>query len=244
MIPQGLDNVGEDFDINTGKEKLSDGYGQSKYVAEQLVTRSQQRGLPAIIYRLGNQAAAVKTSYWNDRDFTYLLLKAVIHLQKTPDIDWTVELTPVDFASRFIIHLATKDFCSNAGKIFHLTNSKGPKWSALMDWLRSFGYELETVDPDVWVEEYVVTYNTVPLIVLHLYPFRTPFPTFHLCFDHYQFSFATRQFYIPERRSVLKPFQERRRSRSSHSSMHISTGHDPRINANREDGQTDGTNRF
>lgn len=90
VIPQGLENVDEDFDIDTVKDQLCDGYGQSKFVAERLVTRSQQRGLPAIIYRLGNQAADTKTAYWNDRDFTYLLLKAVIHLGKTPDIDWTV----------------------------------------------------------------------------------------------------------------------------------------------------------
>lgn len=44
VIPQELQNVDENFDINAVKEKLLDGYGQSKYVAEQLVTRSQQRG--------------------------------------------------------------------------------------------------------------------------------------------------------------------------------------------------------
>jgi thioester reductase-like protein len=94
VIPQGLQNIDENFDINSVKEKLSDGYGQSKFVAEQLVTRSQQRGLPSIIYRLGNQGASTKTAYWNDRDFTFLFLKSVIHMGKTPDIDWIVELTP------------------------------------------------------------------------------------------------------------------------------------------------------
>lgn len=154
MIPSGLQNVDENFDITRVKERLQDGYGQTKFVGEQLVKRSQQRGLPSIIYRLGNQAASSKNAHWNDQDFTYLMLKAVIHLGKTPNIDWTVELTPVDFAAKFICNLVTKNFCEHAGKLFHLTNSNQElKWHTLMEYLRNFGYEIETTDVNVWIEQ-------------------------------------------------------------------------------------------
>ncbi|KAK0418948.1 hypothetical protein QR680_013867 [Steinernema hermaphroditum] len=151
VIPEGLKDVDEDFDIELVKEKLSDGYGQTKYVAEVMVRRSQSRGLPSIIYRLGNQGAATSAGYWNDQDFTYLMLQAVIHTGKTPDIDWTIELTPVDFAAKFVTSLATKHFCAQVGRTFHLTNSQGPKWSDLMDWLRRFGYRIEKIDADQWM---------------------------------------------------------------------------------------------
>ncbi|KAI6192623.1 Fatty acid synthase [Aphelenchoides besseyi] len=152
VIPHGLEEVDEDYDISMGREKLSDGYSQSKYVAEQLVKRSQQRGLPVIIYRLGNQAASANVAHWNDQDFTYLMLKAVLHLGKTPNVDWKVEITPVDFSAKFIADLTTKHFCENVGKIFHLINTKAPTWNEFMDWVRNFGYQIEPVDVNVWIE--------------------------------------------------------------------------------------------
>jgi len=153
VIPSGLSKVDEDFKTESVKEKLADGYGQSKYVAEQLVKLSQQRGLPSVVYRLGNQAASTTAGYWNDQDFTYLLLQSVIFTGKTPDIDWTVEITPVDFAAKFIVELTTNAFCPNVGKIFHLTNNQGsPKWSTMMDWLRKLGYRIEKVDVESWLK--------------------------------------------------------------------------------------------
>ncbi|KAH7695672.1 short chain dehydrogenase/reductase SDR, partial [Aphelenchoides avenae] len=152
VVPFGLKDVDEDFAVEKTKDSLQDGYGQSKYVAEQLVKRSQSRGLPCIIYRLGNQAASSTAGYWNEQDFTYLMLQAAITTGKTPDIDWTMELTPVDFSSKVICHLITNQFCENVSKTFHLINSDGPKWSEFMDWFRRFGYRIESVDADVWMQ--------------------------------------------------------------------------------------------
>lgn len=33
--------------------QLTDGYSQSKWVAEQLISRAGQKGVPVVIYRLG-----------------------------------------------------------------------------------------------------------------------------------------------------------------------------------------------
>lgn len=153
VIPTNLKDVPEDFDTSSVKDKLSDGYAQSKYVAEQLVKRSLDRGLPGIIYRLGNQAASSKAAFWNESDFTYLMIKAVIHMGAAPSLDWTVELTPVDFTSKFVVNLVTKEFCQNVGKIFHITNSEGPKWNDIVDWLNDFGYDLEIVDGNTWIDQ-------------------------------------------------------------------------------------------
>ncbi|CAD5209355.1 unnamed protein product [Bursaphelenchus xylophilus] len=153
VIPHNLSNIDESFDISAVKEKLFDGYAQSKYVAEQLVKRSLERGLPGIIYRLGNQAASSKAAFWNEQDFTYLMLKAVIHTGSAPNLDWIVEVTNVDFTSKFVNHLITKEFCENVGKTFHITNSEGPKWSELVDWLVEFGYDLQFVEANLWIEQ-------------------------------------------------------------------------------------------
>lgn len=39
---------------------------------------------------LGNQAASSTAGHWNEQDFTYLMIKAVIRLGLDPNIDWNV----------------------------------------------------------------------------------------------------------------------------------------------------------
>lgn len=53
VFPHGMTGCSEKFDITQLHSKLEDGYAQSKWVAEQLVTRAGQRGIPVVIYRLG-----------------------------------------------------------------------------------------------------------------------------------------------------------------------------------------------
>ena len=53
VFPHGLKDCGEDADMTQYASQLTDGYAQSKWVAEQLVLRAIETGLPAAIYRLG-----------------------------------------------------------------------------------------------------------------------------------------------------------------------------------------------
>jgi thioester reductase-like protein len=53
VIPYGTRDAAETDTLEDIWTKLTDGYAQTKWVAEQLVARSQRRGLPAIIYRMG-----------------------------------------------------------------------------------------------------------------------------------------------------------------------------------------------
>ena len=78
-----------------------------------------KRGLPSIIYRLGNQAASSTAGHWNEKDFTYLMLLGVLEMGIAPEIhDWVLELTPVDFSSKFITEMVTNCFCQNVGQTF------------------------------------------------------------------------------------------------------------------------------
>ena len=56
VFPHGLDACREDADMAQYADALEDGYSQSKWVAEQLVRKAMDRGLPAAIYRLGKSA--------------------------------------------------------------------------------------------------------------------------------------------------------------------------------------------
>lgn len=56
-------------------QDLSDGYGQSKWVAEQMCVQARSRGLPVSILRPGNMSPSARTGVWNPSDFIYMLLQ-------------------------------------------------------------------------------------------------------------------------------------------------------------------------
>lgn len=65
-----------------------------------------------------------------------------------------MELTPVDFSSKFITELVTNCFCQNVGKIFHLTNTtpEAPKWLDVTDWLQKMGFSIDKIPFSEWIK--------------------------------------------------------------------------------------------
>ena len=53
----------------------------------------------------GNLGGDSKTGAWNPMDFTLLVLKGCAETLAAPDIDWNIEMTPVDFASGMIVKM-------------------------------------------------------------------------------------------------------------------------------------------
>lgn len=63
VFPHNMKGCTEDADVSDQWPYLTDGYSQSKWVAEQLVHRAGQRGLPVTIYRLGAHAQRLYITY-------------------------------------------------------------------------------------------------------------------------------------------------------------------------------------
>lgn len=61
------------------------------------------------------------TGGWNPSDFNLLMICAIAHTGVAPDINWSIEMTPVDSASRIIIHMVKKLNLSVHQK-FHVIN--------------------------------------------------------------------------------------------------------------------------
>ena len=124
------------------------GYAQTKWVAEKLVRLASARGLPVTIYR-PNTTGHSKTGVYNLHDHVCLLVRGCIELESDPDLDLTIWGAPVDFVSRAIVYLATRDPAS--GKTFHLVNPKGVRWEEVIDGLRGAGYRIRKVPYRDWV---------------------------------------------------------------------------------------------
>lgn len=124
------------------------GYAQTKWVAEQLAQIAQSRGLPVSIYRAGRISGHSQTGICNTSDRLYRMIKGCIQLGAIPDVDLTLDMTPVDYMAQAIVHLSQQSNAS--GQVFHLSNPQPIHLHDLADWLRKFGYPLETLAYEAW----------------------------------------------------------------------------------------------
>jgi thioester reductase-like protein len=143
--------VAHEDEIFEQPEMLMDGYSQSKWVAEKRLRAAAARGLPVTIYRPGRITGDSVTGKGEADDAMWKLIRQTIQSGLTPAVEVTVDMTPVDFASRAIVHLSTRP--ESAGSTFHLVNPRPVTWSALCDHVRARGYPLRTVAVAEWKDQ-------------------------------------------------------------------------------------------
>src|SRR5262249_9749503 len=78
------------------------GYARSKCVAETLVRRAAERGLPVTIYRPSLISGDTRSGLSNTDDIVSRVIKACIHMRCAPDLDWIVDYCPVDYVAHAI----------------------------------------------------------------------------------------------------------------------------------------------
>jgi amino acid adenylation domain-containing protein/thioester reductase-like protein len=129
-------------------QDLSDGYAQSKWVAEQLVTQAHTRGIPTCIYRPGMISGDSRTGASHVDDMVCRLMKGIIQLGSAPNLDLEMSLTPVDYVSQAIVHLSQQS--ASFGKTFHLVNAHPFPLRQMVHELRAFGYPIQLTDYQSW----------------------------------------------------------------------------------------------
>ena len=150
-------------DATVYNEFLTEGYGMTKWVAEQMCTIAESRGLPVSVMRPGNMGPCSYTTNLNEDDFAVLMIKGMIALQCSPDADvdadgnpstvsYAVDWTPVDFAAQAAVQLAVHAPTQAVGQRMHLQTSRDPlSLSTICSWLRESGHVLESVSRDEWI---------------------------------------------------------------------------------------------
>jgi thioester reductase-like protein len=130
-------------------EAFYSGYTQSKWVAERLVKLARDRGIPVCIYRPGRITGHSRTGVSHADDFLFKMIKGCIQLGSAPDLDTVVDMTPVDFVSRAIVHLSRQQ--ESVGKTFHLVNPNPIHFRKLVHWICAFGFPLRQIPYTDWV---------------------------------------------------------------------------------------------
>ncbi len=133
----------------------SDGYAQSKWVAEKLVTIARERGLPVCIYRPGRISGHSQTGVCNPGDHTYRMIKGCIQLGSMPNLNIKLNLSPVDYVSKGIVYLSKQK--ESLGKAFHLLNPQPLPLSEMVNYICSLGYPIEQVPYEEWRSQLINT---------------------------------------------------------------------------------------
>ncbi|EJL20546.1 amino acid adenylation enzyme/thioester reductase family protein,thioester reductase-like protein [Brevibacillus sp. BC25] len=137
-------------DMPENSRVLTSGYTQSKWVAEHLVNLARERGIPAAIYRCGRMTGDSETGACQKDDLMWRIAAGIIDLGKAPDMSGDLDMMPVDFASKGIVHLSMTE--QSLSENFHLLNPNSTDYEDLISAIENRGFVLDRVTMDEWIE--------------------------------------------------------------------------------------------
>lgn len=148
------------LDVKEVPEKILDGYGQTKWVAEKLVLEAGRRGLPVKVHRAGTISGHSDTGAANAWDLLSALIVESIQLGYAPEVKgWRAEMTPVDFVSKSIVYLSNQT--QEEQVVFHLGDPDPVDTKKVFNDLNELGYPTKPLDWDEWVALWTETRGSV-----------------------------------------------------------------------------------
>lgn len=142
--------VSEDDDMLPHLAGLPLGYAQSKCVAERLVREAARRGLAASIFRPALISGAAASGISNPDDLVSRVIRACVAMGCAPDLDWSLDCLPVDFAARAIAQLSQAR--GTGLHVHHLANPGPRRWREAVLWMNLYGYPVRLVPFRDWLE--------------------------------------------------------------------------------------------
>jgi amino acid adenylation domain-containing protein/thioester reductase-like protein len=148
----GVRHVDEDTPL-AHPDHLSVGYVESKWVAEALLLKAAEQGLPVAIYRAADISGDRVTGAWNTATEMCAMKKFVIDTGTAPVAELPLDYTPVDCFAAAVAHIAATSL--PRGDVYHLTNPGKVNIAELVARMRARGHEIRDVSWAEWLEELV-----------------------------------------------------------------------------------------
>lgn len=147
--------VTEDFIFSPEPPKaLLDGYNQTKWVSERLLTQASERGIAVKIYRPGSILGNFVTGVTLVKDnHLLLLLKGCIQMGYAPAWDGYLNILPVDFVSQIIVKISLDKNVKD--RVFNIANNENITWINLINFLNTHIYSVKMVSPKVWQKKHL-----------------------------------------------------------------------------------------
>lgn len=125
-----------------------DGYTKSKWVSEQMVSIAGIRGVPVSIYRPAMIVGHSQTGVANTNDLMNRLIKGFIQLGVAPNFDMMINIAPVDYFSKGMVHLSLLPAC--AGYAFNFINPNPVPMREFIDIINMCGNPVQIVEHQQW----------------------------------------------------------------------------------------------
>jgi hypothetical protein len=129
---------------------LPTGYQQAKWVAEGLVTRARERGIPVVIFRPGIIGPHSRTGVLSSKDLSVIMLRAVFKHNLMPH-SRALDMAPVDWVSRALVTISLQ--VDAIGQTFHLVHPHPIAVADLRQGSALAGFNLRLQALDRWLEE-------------------------------------------------------------------------------------------
>ncbi|KAJ3125018.1 hypothetical protein HK100_011028 [Physocladia obscura] len=123
--------VNEDYEMSQLGGKHSYGYPQTKFVAESIFKRAQDRGVPVSIIRTGLVTGHSNSGVINQEDFLFRILRGALELGIYTELPGETVLTPVDFLCESMIKLVALPQ-SWKNRVYHITSQESIYWRELL----------------------------------------------------------------------------------------------------------------
>ncbi len=145
---------------------ITTGYGQSKWVAEQLCLKARRWRIPVHVYRFDYVAGTPGRGVMKESDFIARLIKGCIRMGTVPQEETNFDIIPVDHLCRMLTAIARSG--DTPGRIYHLINKRPYSTSDFARLIRERGYKLTRIPFETWKKQ---TRKDKDNALYPLYPF-------------------------------------------------------------------------
>ncbi|KAL9638561.1 MAG: hypothetical protein Q9164_001483 [Protoblastenia rupestris] len=151
-ISTGQHAISEDDDMQGSRTSLGTGYGQTKWVSEQLVQAAGKRGLQGSVIRPGYILGDSETGVCNTDDFLIRMLKGCIQLSARPRIINTVNAVPVNHVARVVVAAALNPLPDGV-HVVHVTGHPRLRMNEYLSLLEFYGFRVPEISYNAWKDE-------------------------------------------------------------------------------------------
>lgn len=147
--------VMETDDLESSRQGLGTGYGQTKWVSEHVIREACKRGLNAVIIRSGYVMGHPESGVSNTDDFLVRMLKGCIQVGSRPDVKNTINMVPVNRVAQLVNAVS---FHGKSGELAHSDAHPRLTFNEYLSVLETYGYSVPLEPYDAWkrkVEQYV-----------------------------------------------------------------------------------------
>jgi myxalamid-type nonribosomal peptide synthetase MxaA len=141
--PMGPEYIFYESDAIDHGQLLNSGYDDVKWVGEKCLINAADRGLPVARYRPGEVSGDSRTGRGMLHHFIVSAFKGFLQLGAFPRIDTYLDMAPVDYMTKALVHLAFRR--KPLGRAFHLTNPRPLPMREVLTFFRNLGYRFEEI---------------------------------------------------------------------------------------------------